>query len=119
MKRYSISYATRVNEKAAKSGIAFQYAGRTDNPAEVIESYKNSRITLGLQITDSETKTVIFSDIRPIRGKLIYTLKHGDRVWKVDEIFVNLSYMREREHNRLNEKNEYYEVIKVEREIYR
>ena len=119
MKRYSVSYAREVNERAAKSGIAFQYAGRTDNPAEVIERYKHSRLDLGLQITDSESKSVIFSDIRPIRGKLIFTLKHGDRVWKTYEKFVDLAYMRECEHKRLNEKNEYYEVIKIEREIYR
>jgi hypothetical protein len=121
MKRYSISYPYEVNEQASKSGIKFQYRDRTDNPEDVIERYKNSRIDRGLQIKDSVTKEIIFSDIRPIRGKLILTLTDEKRTWKTTEKFVDLGYMRELERKYLCDK-EYgkdygFSVVKVDREI--
>ena len=116
MKRYSVSYFCRQTKR-------FDYRGRTDNPAEVIERYKTSRDTLGLQIRDSVTKEIIFSEIRPIKGKLTLTLTDGKRTWNSIWEYVDLSYMREREHEYLYNK-EYgkdygFRVVKVEREIYR
>ena len=122
MKRYSISYPCFVNEHASKSGIKFYYSGRTDNPEEQIERYKNSKNDMGLRIVDSLTKKVVFEDLRPIKGKLILTLTDGDNTWTHIEIFVDLGHMREREH--LYTYGNYgegynFRVVNVEREICR
>lgn len=116
MKRYSISYFCRETKR-------FSYSGRTDNPAEVIERYKPDRDSFGLQIRDSVTKEIIFSEVRPIKGKLILTLTDGKRTWSSTREFVDLSYMREREHDYRYNYNrglgtEYsHRVVKIEREI--
>lgn len=116
MKRYSISYFCNQTKR-------FDYRGRTDNPTEVIERYKNSRDMFGLQIRDSETKQIIFSEIRPIKGKLTLTLKDGSKEWISIWEYVDLSYMRQSEHEFLYNKNYGkafgYRIVKVEREIYR
>lgn len=123
MKRYSISYPSFVNEHASKTGVKFYYRGRTDNPEEVIERYKNSPIDMGLRIVDSLTKEVIFDDLRPIRGKLILTLTNGKDTWTRTEKFVNLSHMRKCEHEYTYDKDYGkdfgYRIVKVEREICR
>jgi hypothetical protein len=123
MKRYSISYARFVNEQAAKSGIAFQYGGRTDNPEEVIKGYEANEHMVGLQIKDSQTKKVIYSHVRKVRGALLVTYKseYSNSTYTVANKYVNFADMREAEHrfvSQLNKKQTYATVIKVEREIY-
>jgi hypothetical protein len=95
MKRYSISYAREVNKQASKSGIAYQYMGRTDNPEEAIESFKDNAFTMGIKITDSKTKKVVFEELRTIKGQLILTLKDGR---KCTFDCYNLAAMRKAEH---------------------
>jgi hypothetical protein len=121
MKRYSISYARFVNEQAAKSGIAFQYSGRTDNPDEVIKSYEADEHMIGLQIKDSQTKKVIYSHVRKVRGALLVTYKTEYSTYTVAHKYVNFADMRDAEHkfvSKLNKKQHYATIIKVEREIY-
>lgn len=114
MKRYSIS---------TPYGGKFYYHGRTDDPNAVIERYKASRCDRGLQITDSVTKKVIFSEIRPIRGKLVLTLTDGKTEWKSTQEFVDLSFMREHEHEIKHDptygKDFGFSVVKIDREILR
>jgi hypothetical protein len=114
MKRYSIS---------TPYGGKFYYHGRTDNPDAEIERYKASRCDFGLQITDSTTKKIIFSEIRPIKGKLILILTDGKSEWKSAREFVDLSLMREQE-NKIKYDPTYgkdfgFSVVKVDREILR
>ena len=122
MKRYSISYAREVNTHAAKSGIKFQYGERTDNAAEAIERYKQSKSCFGIQIKDSKTKEIIFSEVRKIVGKLTITFTDGERTWTSCDNYVNLEYMSEREKyystNYRNQFNKNMRVIKVEKELY-
>lgn len=122
MKRYSISYARFVNENSAKDGIKFQYSDRTDDPEKVIESYKSDDHYVGLQIKDSVTKKVIFSDIRKVRGALLVTYKSAyGSTYTVKNRYVNFEDMRREEKdftNKLNKECRYATIIKVEREIY-
>lgn len=121
MKRYSISYARFVNEQAAKSGIAFQYGGRTDNPEEVIKGYEANEHRIGLQIKDSQTKKVIYSHTRKVRGSLLVTYENEHGTYTVNYKYVNFADMRDAEHefvSKLNIKQYYATIIKVEREIY-
>lgn len=119
MKRYSISYIRFVNENYSKTGIRFHYAGRTDSFEETIENYKNNRRAYGMRIVDSQTKEVVFEEIRPIKG-ILYITRTGfdNKPHTIEERFVDLDYMREWEHRYMYgdfSKN----VIKVEREILR
>lgn len=121
MKRYSISYARFVNEQAAKNGIAFQYGGRTDNPEEVIKGYEANEHMIGLQIKDSQTKKVIYSHVRKVRGALFVTYESEYGTHTRTLKYVNFEDMREAEHrftSQLNKKERYATLIKVEREIY-
>lgn len=77
MKRYSISYAREVNREASKTGLLFQYGGRTDNPERVIELFEKTELEayqcksglwffydIGIQIKDSVTKEIVYSCMR-------------------------------------------------------
>lgn len=113
MKRFSISTPAHSDAKEVK----FQYYGRTDNPEEVIEKYKNSPSDRALQITDSQTKKVIFRDIRPVKGYL--TVEYKSNYTDVGNYirtyyFHDLAIMRRWEHWYLYECES---AIKVERTI--
>jgi hypothetical protein len=121
MKRYSVSYARFVNEQAAKGGIAFHYQGRTENPEQVIKAYEDNDSIVGLQIKDSQTKKVIYSHIRKVRGALFVTYESEYGTYTVEHKYVNFEDMRKAEQkfvSRINEKQYYATVIKVERKIY-
>lgn len=122
MKRYSVSFANHPCEYTPKEKIGFQYQGRTDNPEEIIESYKNSPYSFGLQITDSKTKEVVFSDKREVKGRLVITLTDGKKTWESKICFADLEYMRIQEHyysfEYKNTVNKDVRVVKVKREIY-
>lgn len=115
MKRYIISYAERVNEKASKNGIKFCCRGRTDNPESTIEMFKNSKNDKGLRITDSLTKEVIFEEIKPDKGCLTITYKSG--FVKVEK-YVDLECMRYWEHWYKYESPSRNNIEKIERTIY-
>lgn len=66
-----------VNRLASKSGLQFQYEGRTDDPKAIIESYerqglrywesadgRRSYYGIGLRIVDSATKEVVYMNKR-------------------------------------------------------
>lgn len=122
MKRYAVSYARFVNENSAKDGVKFQYSDRTDDPEKVIESYKSNNHCVGLQIKDSVTKKVIFSDVRKVRGALLVTYKSAyGSIYTVKNRYVNFEDMRREEKDftsRINKESLYATIIKVEREIY-
>lgn len=122
MKRYSVSYAREVNTQAAKSGIKFQYVERTDNPEEVIKGYRESKTIFGIQIKDSKTKEIVFSEVRKIVGTLTITFTDGKRTWSHTDSYVSLEYMEEREQvystNYHNQFNKDMRVVKVEKELY-
>lgn len=115
MKRYIISYAERVNEKASKSGISFYCRGRTDNPETTIEMFKNSKYDKGLRITDSQTKKIIFEEIRADKGCLTITYKSN--FVKVEK-YVDLEVMRYWEHWFKYESPNRNNIEKIERTIY-
>lgn len=97
MKRYSISYARHRDRDTRK--VTFQYDGRTDFPNETIqrylkgveywaqqvtdESYEYRPIVndfYGIRITDSQTKEIVFEDVRfpeDFGWKKVWELKHG------------------------------------------
>lgn len=117
MKRYSISSMTPDYNKR------FQYDGRTDNPEEVIESYKNNRYSAGIRIVDSLTKEVVFEDKREIKGELRITFtEDGKTEWTSIDKYVNLSLMQEEEHKyKFGYFNDFcpkMKVVNVERVIY-
>ena len=116
MKRYSISTVTPTHYDR------YQYEGRTDNPEEVIEKYKNDTFLAGIRIVDSKTKDVVFQDKRALKGELIVTFNDGKDEWTCKDKFVNLQRMREYEHNYkygyTNRFNPKMKVVKVERVIY-
>jgi hypothetical protein len=119
MKRYSISYAHKVNTKASKSGIKYHYSGRTDNVEKTIAEYKASLFFRGIRITDSETKKVVFEDLRKVKGTLTLTLTNGEKTWLSTHEYFDLHEMRRREHHwRYDVKGYGYKVVKVEREIF-
>lgn len=65
MKRYKINMGCRVNTHASKSGIKWEYRGKTDNLQEVIEDFDKFidlyRISYaGLRITDTVTGQVVY-----------------------------------------------------------
>ena len=115
MKRYVVSRPERVNERASKIGLKFTCCGRTDNPEEVIETFKNRKTSKGLRITDSVTKEVIFEEIRPDKGSLIITYKDG--FVRVDK-YVDLEDMRYWEHWLRYENPSRNNIEKIERKIY-
>ena len=115
MKRYIISYAERVNEKASKSGISFYCRGRTDNPETTIEMFKNSKYDKGLRITDSQTKEIIFEEIRADKGSLTITYKSGAAMVKQ---YVDLDNMRYWEHWYKYENPNKNNIVSIERTIY-
>lgn len=58
--RAEVSYTT-------KTGFRWVYHGSTDNPQMWIESYQESRNEIGLRITDNESGSVFFEDLRSDR----------------------------------------------------
>jgi hypothetical protein len=92
--------------------------GRTDDAEKEIEIYKSSKYCIGIRITDSKTKEVVFEDLRPFRGALVLTLDNGCSVYTMTHKYVNLELMREDEHKYRYEECKYYKVLKVERIIY-
>ena len=64
MKRYVVSLAREVNTAASKSGIMFQYSGRTDRPDSIIEWYELNECVRGIRITDSTTEEIVFENLR-------------------------------------------------------
>lgn len=115
MKRYVVSIAERVNEKASKSGVKFCFVGRTDNPEARIESFKDEKAEKGLRITDSVTKQVIFEEIRADKGSLKIIHESG---WEHVKEFCDLDNMRKWEHWYKYELKAKDKVVKVERTIY-
>lgn len=118
MKRYSISIAERVNEQASKTGFRFCYSGRTDDWEAYVERYKRCPTRFGIRITDSQTKKVVFEDLRPVKGILTITKKelYSDEIYTFEDHFSDLTQMRDWEHEYLYgrfSKN----TINVERKI--
>ena len=68
MKKYKVNYAEKVNAKAAKTGIKWTYGGKVANYEEVVERYHKfnsfSRVVIGIRITDTDTDTVIYEELK-------------------------------------------------------
>ena len=61
MKRYSISIGYRVNANASKTGIKYQYKGRTDDWEQYVKDH-GGKNKYGMRITDSQTKEIVYSE---------------------------------------------------------
>lgn len=101
MKRYSISKAEYYNDAKVK----FCYWGRTEKPEEVIKEHFDNPKSIGLRITDSTTKKVVYENIRKAKGCLIITYTNGNQR---TEYYCDLNDMRywEQWHTNRNNKVE-------------
>ena len=61
MKRYSVSYGRTVNERYSKTGVRYQYWGRTDNAEQFIKE-NTGKHEHGFQIKDSHTGKIIYKE---------------------------------------------------------
>ena len=59
MKRYLVSIAVEVNEKTSKTGVKYQFWGRTDCPEKFIRENKKY-FDNGFRIKDSKTGEIIY-----------------------------------------------------------
>ena len=71
MKRYSVSIGRPVNEKYSKTGIRYQYWGRTDDAETYIKKY-SGKLEFGFQIKDSKTGKIIHKESQTHRAGAVY-----------------------------------------------
>jgi hypothetical protein len=123
MKRYSVSIARPVNKQASKTGVMFQYSGRTNNPDREIEMYNKCSHCWGIRIVDSQTKQVVFEHSKPVKGTLLITFRGKSLVdgklydeWTMERQFIDLEEMRKAEHHY---RYEMFDVVKVDRIIHK